>query len=577
MNRSSRLLARAALVAALPALVAVGLPGVAAAATPEVPTAVAVQRKTDTSATLSWNPPRDAGGVTGYLVARDGVDASGTVDWSKPLGAGSRSVTFKGLLPDIEYQLTVRAIGPGGEGPARSARVTTGSGLRFVSDLPWVSATGALRDRSSGGGGLTLAGRPFRKGVGAQAPSSVTVTVPAGCSKLLAVAGVDDAVGSAGSVEFSVLRGSTAVWRSGRLTGASANAAAAVAVTAGSRVTLRVTDAGDGTAADRADWGDARFVCKPTTGVVATGLSNPWSVVALPGGASALVSERGSGAVKRVTAAGGVTRLRGSFGSTAAGETGLLGLALSPTFGADRLLYAFVSTPIDNRIVRATVDGTTLRNPQAVFTGIPKGTQHSGGRIGFGPDGYLYIGTGDTNPEAGAPNPAQNPRSLAGKILRITRDGQAAPGNPGGSWDPAVFSIGHRNVQGLAFSGTARAPKVWATEFGDTRWDEVNLVQRGRNYGWPNAEGPSSNPAFTDPYAAWDPADASPSGATVSGGQLYVAALRGERLLRVPLAGGLAPSYVAQNTFGRLRDVQRVGNVLWVATDDGRIVRVAGV
>ena len=185
------------------------------------------------------------------------------------------------------------------------------------------------------------------------------------------------------------------------------------------------------------------------------------------------------------------------------GEAGLLGVAVSPTFDTDRTLFLYTTTGSDNRVLRAELDGTRLGEPTVVLDGIPRGFIHDGGRIAFGPDGYLYVSTGET----GDPELAQDPDSLAGKILRITPDGAPAPGNP--DPDSPVWSLGHRNVQGLAWDDDGR---LWASEFGDSTWDELNLIEKGGNYGWPEVEGTGGAPGFIDPQVVWPVDEASPSG-----------------------------------------------------------------
>ncbi|EHK81465.1 hypothetical protein AK37_18888 [Rhodococcus pyridinivorans AK37] len=217
------------------------------------------------------------------------------------------------------------------------------------------------------------------------------------------------------------------------------------------------------------------------TGTVASGLDTPWGVAFLPGG-SALVNERNTGRIVEIT--DGEVREVGRVGETLAqGESGLLGIAVSPTFDTDRFVYLYVTTGSDNRVLRAVFDGTTLAEPEVILDGIPAGRIHDGGRMIFGPDGMLYVATG----EAGERELAQDPESLGGKILRITGDGEPAPDNP----DPAspVYSLGHRNVQGLAFDDRGR---LWASEFGQNDVDELNLVTAGANYGWPVTEGPGA-------------------------------------------------------------------------------------
>lgn len=306
---------------------------------------------------------------------------------------------------------------------------------------------------------------------------------------------------------------------------------------------------------------------------VADGLDSPWGLAPLPGG-DLLVSSRDTGVISRIAADDGtVTEVGEVPGVAPGGEGGLLGIAVPPTFGADRYVYAYLTTASDNRIVRMVYDedeaeGEQLAAPDTVFRGIPKGTIHNGGRIAFGPDRMLYVGTG----ESGDRGLAQDRDSLGGKILRMTPDGDpAGKGNPRS--DSVVYSQGHRNVQGLAWDAEKR---LWATEFGQDTWDEVNLVRPGENYGWPEAEGKTDDERFVDPVAQWKPADASPSGLAYAKGCLWVAGLRGERLWRVPLDGtrpAAKPQSFLVGKYGRLRTVVADGaDGLWLVTSntDGR-------
>jgi glucose/arabinose dehydrogenase len=309
------------------------------------------------------------------------------------------------------------------------------------------------------------------------------------------------------------------------------------------------------------------------------GLEVPWGVVFLADG-EAVVTERISGRVDRVGKDGEVSLLGTVDDVAPQGEAGLLGVAVSPDFETDRTLFLYLTTDTDNRVVRAEVDGDRLGRTTVVLDGIPAGFIHDGGRIAFGPDGQLYVTTGET----GNPELAQDPQSLAGKILRITPDGDPAPGNP--DPDSPVWSMGHRNVQGLAWDDEGR---LWASEFGDSEWDELNLVEKGGNYGWPEVEGSSDDPAFVAPVASWATDQASPSGLAVTDEGVYLAALRGERLWRVPLTpdGVGNPQPLLEGQYGRLRAVAVAPDgSLWVMTNntdgrgdprpgDDRILRVA--
>ncbi|WP_432101903.1 PQQ-dependent sugar dehydrogenase [Streptomyces sp. bgisy091] len=305
------------------------------------------------------------------------------------------------------------------------------------------------------------------------------------------------------------------------------------------------------------------------------GLASPWGVAALPGG-DLLVGSRDEATITRIDADSGKKTLLGSVPGVAPGnEGGLLGLAVAPTFGADHLVYAYFTTESDNRIARMQYDekkppGQQLGAPDTILRGIPKGSIHNGGRIAFGPDRMLYAGTGET----GDTGLAQDTSSLAGKILRMTPDGEPVHGNPEG--DSTVYSWGHRNVQGLAWDGRKQ---LWASEFGQNTWDELNRIEPGKNYGWPEVEGERGESGFVDPVAQWKTSEASPSGIAYAAGSVWMAGLRGERLWRIPLSGGADekpsadPQAFLDGRYGRLRTVVPAGgDRLWLVTSntDGR-------
>ncbi|WP_405602414.1 PQQ-dependent sugar dehydrogenase [Streptomyces sp. NBC_01410] len=298
------------------------------------------------------------------------------------------------------------------------------------------------------------------------------------------------------------------------------------------------------------------------------GLKSPWGVAPLADG-DLLVASRDEGTITRVDAQSGKQTQIGSVpGVSPGGEGGLLGLAVSPSFASDHQVYAYFTTESDNRIARMLYDeqkpaGQQLGAPDTILRGIPKGSIHNGGRIAFGPDKMLYAGTGET----GDMSLAQDRKSLGGKILRMTPDGRPVHGNP--EADSIVYSWGHRNVQGLAWDSDKR---LWAAEFGQNTWDELNLIEPGKNYGWPEVEGKGSKPGFVDPVAQWRTADASPSGIAYAEGSIWMASLRGERLWRIPLAGAkpsAQPQSFLQGKYGRLRTVVSVGGAkLWLVTSE---------
>ncbi|MGA5062350.1 PQQ-dependent sugar dehydrogenase [Streptomyces exfoliatus] len=297
------------------------------------------------------------------------------------------------------------------------------------------------------------------------------------------------------------------------------------------------------------------------SGTLTEGLKSPWGLAELPGG-DLLVSSRDERTITRVDGRTGAKTSLGEVpGVVPGGEGGLMGLAVR-----DGWVYAYLTAESDNRIVRMRYgggDGDRLGAPQPVLTGIPKGVVHNGGRIAFGPDRMLYAGTGET----GRTGLAQDRESLGGKILRMTPEGRPAPGNPfAGS---VVYSYGHRNVQGIAWDTAGR---LWAAEFGQNTWDELNLVEAGKNYGWPEAEGQAGREGFVDPVAQWRTSEASPSGIAYAKGAIWMAGLRGERLWRVPLSGAERsgnPEAFLTEEYGRLRTVLAGGGGrLWLVTSE---------
>jgi glucose/arabinose dehydrogenase len=308
---------------------------------------------------------------------------------------------------------------------------------------------------------------------------------------------------------------------------------------------------------------------------VATGLRIPWGMAFLPDG-TALVTERGnkvpafgrrddlSGAARimSVTPDGKVNEVqRLPEVDLRLGEGGLLGIAVSPNYATDKWVYVYYSAKDDNRIARLHLG----QSPEPVLTGIPvvgteEGRYHQGGRLAFGPDGMLYASVGETYFDSRI---AQNLSSLGGKILRMTPEGKPAPGNP--FPNSLVYSYGHRNVQGLAWDANGR---MYASEFGSKTYDELNVIEPGKNYGWPVAEGFSTDPAHTNPIATWTPtAIASPSGIAVVGEHIYVACLRGQTLYRLDLDGRNPRKLL--DTYGRLRTITVAPDgSLWVSTSN---------
>ena len=316
------------------------------------------------------------------------------------------------------------------------------------------------------------------------------------------------------------------------------------------------------------------------------GFTSPWDVAFLPDG-TPIVTER-PGRVAAVL--GGARQVVATIGDVvASGEGGLLGLAVDPAFAANRFIYTCYDhgsggVVSDVRIVRFRLaeDLGSLTNQTPILTGIPHGTgtRHQGCRLAFGPDGMLWATTGD----AAQPTYPQDTSNLAGKVLRLTAAGAPAHGNPGGSWNPYVYSVGHRNGQGLAFRPSDGAP--FEVEHGTSCDDEINRIVAGGNYGWnPVGSGYDESKPMTDLSipgaigAVWSSGcpTIAPSGATfVSGAQwgdwngtLAVAVLKGTRLMFVHLDGSTLQGIDTRLTDrGRLRTVRQAPDgSLWVAQD----------
>jgi glucose/arabinose dehydrogenase len=319
--------------------------------------------------------------------------------------------------------------------------------------------------------------------------------------------------------------------------------------------------------------------------VIATNLEVPWGFAFLPNG-DALFTERDSGRLLRMDSSGDVQEVQ-TLPTRGYGEGGSLGLAVPPDYERDGYVYAYYTTEEDNRVVRLRLG----EEPEPILTGIPFNSYHDGGRISFGPDGMLYVATGD----AGDPSNSQDRSSLGGKILRLTPDGGVPEDNP--FPDSPVYSYGHRNVEGLAWD---EGGQLYASEFGQDAFDEVNRIEPGENYGWPEVEGEGGEDlGYVDPITTWPTSEASPSGAAIlkNGaipqweGDLFVAALRGQRLWRLELGpdGGVTGrEELLKDEVGRIRNVvQAPDGSLWVTTsnldgygspvseEDDRILRLA--
>jgi glucose/arabinose dehydrogenase len=308
-----------------------------------------------------------------------------------------------------------------------------------------------------------------------------------------------------------------------------------------------------------------------TVDQIATDNDVVWGLVTLPDG-TILYNRRDAHNIVRLDPRTGTKSTVGTVPNVQStdGEGGLTGLEINPkTFASDHWLYIMHTSPSDNRIVRIKLTASftlDLSSEQVLVTGIARNKYHNGGRLRFSPDGrYLFAGTGDAQNDANA----QNKNSLNGKVLRINPDGSIPSDNPFGN---AVYSYGHRNVQGLAFDSHGQ---LWEQEFGNSIMDETNLIVKGGNYGWPACEGTSGTcgtAGFIAPKATYSTSAGSCSGITIVRDYLYVACQKGQRLYVFQIVGDtlVKKEQYLQGTYGRLRTVEPAPDGgLWLATSNG--------
>jgi len=292
---------------------------------------------------------------------------------------------------------------------------------------------------------------------------------------------------------------------------------------------------------------------------VLTGLEIPWSMNFAPDG-RLFITER-PGRVRIVTLGGSSELALTLDGVYAQGEAGLLGLALDPEFAQNRFVYLYYSATVSggavNRIVRYREVNSRLGERVVLLDNIPAAQIHDGGRLRFGPDGLLYASAGD----AADGNLAQDVASLAGKILRLNRDGSTPRDN---RFSSPVYTYGHRNPQGFDWHPTSG--DLWESEHGNNGNDEVNAIRLGLNFGWPRVEGAATLSGMEAPITFYNPSIA-PSGASFYRGQrlpqfandFFVATLRGTHLLRLTVDTSgrrvTAQERLLEGTYGRLRDV----------------------
>ncbi|ART76621.1 quinoprotein glucose dehydrogenase [Sutcliffiella horikoshii] len=298
--------------------------------------------------------------------------------------------------------------------------------------------------------------------------------------------------------------------------------------------------------------------------VIATNLNVPWSIT--KSGDVFFITER-TGKILKIDKAG-MTREDVQLDKQLLvyGEGGLLGMELHPDFQENGLAFAYhtygTEEAVNNRIVTLKYDGTAWKETEVLLENIDGAIFHNGGRIKVGPDDKLYVTVGDAN----EPESAQNQELLTGSILRLNLDGTVPEDNPiPGSY---VYSYGHRNPQGLAWDKDTG--EMYASEHGPSAFDEINLIKKGKNYGWPTYTGEEhaeevEAPLFHSGTDTW-----APSGIFVENGILYAASLRGEMVRAFDISSKQQSVLWKEN--GRIRDVWKEGDSIYFITNntDGR-------
>ncbi|MBI2288209.1 MAG: PQQ-dependent sugar dehydrogenase [Chloroflexi bacterium] len=336
----------------------------------------------------------------------------------------------------------------------------------------------------------------------------------------------------------------------------------------------RVTDLPSASPTSEVPSGEQPSSEMPLAVFLVQGLEIPWALDFLPDG-SMVLTER-PGRIRLIDSQEGLLAepLLTIAEVIHRGEGGLLGIAVHPDFASNHFIYVYYTYQerdgLANRVVRFRKEGKTLLDKKIIIDSIPGAAIHNGGRIRFGTDGLLYIATGDSS----VADLAQDRDSLAGKILRLKDDGTIPPDNPF-SGSP-VYSLGHRNPQGLAWDVQGR---FWAVEHGSNATDELNLIKAGSNYGWPVIRGDEKKAGLESPLLHSGQETWAPSGLAFFNDSLFFAGLRGQSLYQVVIADGeVKLQRHLERKFGRLRDVV-VGpdNMLYLLTSnrDGRGVPTA--
>jgi glucose/arabinose dehydrogenase len=297
-----------------------------------------------------------------------------------------------------------------------------------------------------------------------------------------------------------------------------------------------------------------------TTEVLADNLEIPWAIDFLPDGKMIFTERPGRVSVLD----GDQVKIVGKINTTASGESGLLGIAVDPNFTQNHYIYLYYTKGNMNRVSRYVL-GDQLENETVILDNIPAAQVHDGGRIKFGPDGKLYVTTGDAQNSQST----QDVNTLNGKILRLNSDGSIPSDNPFGNY---VYSYGHRNPQGIAWGNNGI---MYESEHGQTANDEINIIKKGSNYGWPTQQGNVTVPGITSPLRAYTEFTLAPSGLAFYNNTLYVAGLRGNQLRKLTLAAdgkSILNEEAILGNLGRIREVVEHDGYLYISTSnrDGR-------
>lgn len=301
--------------------------------------------------------------------------------------------------------------------------------------------------------------------------------------------------------------------------------------------------------------------------IIAENLDTPWAIDFLPD--DRMIFTERSGQVSILE--NGTRKVIGTINVVEMGESGLMGIAVDPEFNVNKYVYLYYTSQNGNRLSRF-IFNEKLENETVLIDNIPSGQIHNGGRIKFGPDAKLYITTGEAN----NPPLAQDVNSTGGKILRVNKDGSIPADNP---FDNYVYSYGHRDPQGITWNPLTK--EMYSSEHGATRNDEINIIEKGGNYGWPLYQGNESAPGYIKPLIVYTDFTLAPSGIVYYNGNLYVAGLRGNQLRRIGIStdgNSVTGEEALFTNLGRIREVVEHKGYFYISTSnkDGRGIPQSG-